>query len=104
MSGATPQDPGRDLSVPATSDVHEIPTEFSAAYQRAYRRSLAEHPTEMMLSARPGKRAAKRSGLLVRVTDAMAAILLNQRARVALLGVGAAALVLLAFVAGRLAS
>lgn len=37
----------------------QIPPEYSDAYERAYRSSLAEHPTELLAAARPGKRASK---------------------------------------------
>lgn len=93
MSGPMPQDPRGN-----------VPADFREAYTMAYRRSLAEHPTEMMLQARPGKRAAEKTGVLAAVVARLADSLLDPRARLALMTVGAVAVIVLAFIAGRLAS
>lgn len=100
MSDQTP--PGG----PALTTGSEIPPEYSDAYHRAYRRSLAEHPTELMSPARPGKRAAepaRPTSLLLRAEHALAAVLSDPRRRAIAGVVSAVALILLAYGAGRLA-
>lgn len=85
----------------------EIPREYSDVYVRAYRRSLAEHPTELLSPARPGKRAAeptRPTSLRVRAEKALADVLADPRRRL-IAGAGATVvLLLIAYGAGRLAA
>lgn len=106
MSGGGPQElRGGSASVPASDDQPVVPAEYSETYEQAYRRSLAEHPTEMMLAAaRPGKRAAEQSGAVARLSALTARLLVEPRTRLALAALGAVLLIALAFVAGRLAA
>lgn len=77
----------------------EVPADYGDAYQRAYRQSLAAHPTELMSPARPGKRAAEPSSTMV---AAVADFLADPRRLRVVLAVGVVVLLLLAYGAGRL--
>lgn len=81
------------------SNPPEIPSDYGDAYRRAYRQSLAEHPTELMSPARPGKRAAKPSNAWV---AAAADVLANQRRLRVAVAIAFVALLALAYGAGRL--
>ena len=77
----------------------EIPSDYGDAYRRAYRQSLAEHPTELMSPARPGKRAAKASNAWV---AAAADVLADQRRLRVAVAIAVVALLAVAYGAGRL--
>ena len=83
----------------------EIPPEYTDAYERAYRRSLAEHPTELMSPARPGKRALEPTTKLatwgVRAEKVAAGFLADANRRGIAFGTAALVLVLVAYAAGR---
>ena len=90
---------------PNDAGASEIPEEYSEAYQRAYRRSLAEHPTELMSPARPGKRASEQSPLAARRTKlagAFADLLSDARGRMLVGAVVIVLLLVIAYEAGRL--
>ena len=83
----------------------EVPPEYSDAYERAYRHSLAEHPTELMSAARPGKRASKPTTRLaswrVQAEGLVVAVLTVPRRRGIALSVAALVLVVVAYGVGR---
>jgi hypothetical protein len=84
---------------PSDETTPEIPSDYGEAYQRAYRQSLAAHPTELMSPARPGKRAAKPEGKWAAV---VADVLADQRRLRLVVAAGVVLLLLLAYGAGRL--
>ena len=77
----------------------EVAGDYEDAYHRAYRQSLAAHPTELMSPARPGKRAAEPTHRFAALTAKVLAD--PRRIRIAV-GVGVLALLLVAYGAGRL--
>ena len=83
----------------------EVPPEYSDAYERAYRHALAEHPTELMSAARPGKRASEPTTRLAswgaQVEKVVVGVLADPRRRGIALGAVALALVLVAYGLGR---
>lgn len=100
MSGSNSSESAAPAGSPASATPPpEVPSDYGDAYRRAYRQSLAAHPTELMSPARPGKRAAKPSNTLVAaVADFLAE---PRRLRIAL-AVGVGVLLVLAYGAGRL--
>lgn len=103
MSGGFPGDARRpEPVVDRDAEGPEVPAEYRDAYQAAYRRSLAEHPTQLMAPARPGKRAAEQRGAIPWMSSVVVALVAKPTGRIALAAGCAVALLLLAFVAGRL--
>lgn len=103
MSGGFAGDARPEPVADREAEEPEVPAEYRDAYRAAYRRSLAEHPTQLMAPARPGKRAAEQAGAIPWMSGAVAALLAKPTGRMVVAGGCALALVLLAFAAGRLA-
>jgi len=102
MSAVTPPEGQKPAS---EVDAAEVPLEYSDAYQRAYRRSLAEHATELMSPARPGKRALEPAAAKpwrAKAEAWVADVLVDPRRRTLAGAVAAVGLVVLAYAAGRL--
>lgn len=100
MSGEHPTEStpsGRSL--PSATLPGGVPSAYVDAYERAYRESLAQHATELISPARPGKRAAQPSHALV---AAVAELLADQRRLRVAVAVGLVVLLALAYGAGRL--
>lgn len=82
-----------------------MPREYGEAYLRAYRRSMAEHPTELMSPARPGKRALELSptrSWARRLESALAGVLTAPQKRRAAGTIAVIALLALSYGVGRL--
>ncbi|MGN6162793.1 MAG: hypothetical protein ACTHOG_13960 [Marmoricola sp.] len=95
-------DPGASFDDVAPTGV---PSEYGDAYQRAYRWSLAEHATELMSAARPGKRARRRPGswrVRERAERVIASVLADPVQRALAGGFVVVALLVAAYGAGRL--
>lgn len=84
----------------------EIPPEYSDAYERAYRSSLAEHPTELLAAARPGKRASEPTTRLAswraHAEEIIVGVWVDATYRAIALGAASVVLLLAAYGAGRL--